>query len=116
MIWFIVKSALSGLLIATIAEIARRSPAFAALVASLPLVSILAMLWMRHDGASDLDIARHAQATFWYVMPSLPMFLILPALVRSGRSFEMSLMAGVVVTILLYGLMMWLGPRFGLRL
>ncbi|MCB6177167.1 DUF3147 family protein [Rhodobacter sp. Har01] len=116
MSWFILKAALSGLIIALIAEIARRSPGFAALVASLPLVSVLGMIWMWRDGLEPARIAAHAEATFWYVLPSLQMFLLLPWLMRSGFGFWTALLAGCGVTVALYFLMLWLAPRFGLRL
>ena len=116
MTWFAIKAALSGLLIALIAEIARRSPGFAALVASLPLVSVLGMIWMWRDGIGPERIAAHAEGTFWYVLPSLPMFLVLPWLLRSGFGFWISLFAGMVRTVALYFVMLWIGPRFGLKL
>ncbi len=116
MTWFALKAALSGVIIALIAEIARRSPGFAALVASIPLVSVLGMIWMWREGLGAERLAAHAEATFWYVLPSLPMFLLLPWLLRSGFGFWISLFAGIVMTVLLYGLMMWIAPRFGIRL
>lgn len=116
MSYFALKAILSGILIAAISEIARRSPGFAALVASLPLISILGIIWLWRDTADAEQIASHAEATFWYVLPSLPMFLIMPWLIRSGTGFWLSLGAGCVVTILLYLLMAWLAPRFNLPL
>ncbi len=114
--WFIFKAALSGLIVAAVAEIARRSPGFAALVASLPLVSVLGMIWMWQGGLPAERIAAHAEGTFWYVLPSLPMFLAMPWLMRSGFGFWASLLAGCGLTVLLYFLMLWIGPRFGLKL
>jgi len=105
---------LSGLLIAAISEIARRSPGVAALVASLPLVSIIAMIWLWRDTRDAARIAAHAEATFWYVLPSLPMFLLVPALIRSEVGFWPALALGCVVTIALYFLLLWLAPRFNL--
>jgi hypothetical protein len=61
-------------------------------------------------------MAAHAEATFWFVLPSLPMFLLIPMLLRQGVSFWLALAAGCVLTLMLYGAMTWLGPRFGLRL
>lgn len=110
----VAKALLSGALIAAIAEIGKRAPAVAALVASLPLVSVLGMilLWVgRPDGE---NMARHAEATFWYVLPSLPMFLLIPVLLRHGFPFWLSLAAGCVLTIVLYFLMLWFGRRAGL--
>lgn len=114
MSYFALKAILSGILIAAISEIARRSPGFAALVASLPLVSILGMVWLWRDSGDGARIASHAEATFWYVLPSLPMFLILPWLMRQGVGFWLSLGIGCAVTIALYLLLMWLAPRLGL--
>lgn len=114
MSYFALKAILSGILIAAISEIARRSPGFAALVASLPLVSILGMIWLWRDTGDGARIASHAEATFWYVLPSLPMFLILPWLMRLGLGFWLALGIGCAVTVALYLLLAWLAPRFGL--
>ena len=116
MLWFVIKAALSGLIVATVSTIARRYPGFGALVASLPLVSVLGMIWLWHDKPDAENMAAHAGATFWFVLPSLPMFLLIPALLRAGVNFWAALLAGCVLTILLYLAMTWVGPRFGLRL
>ena len=116
MIPLAIKALLSGLLIALISEIGRKLPAVGALVASLPLVSVLGMilLWRARPDAENMAI--HAEATFWYVLPSLPMFLLIPALLRSGAPFWIALVAGCVLTVALYLAMMQIGPRFGLKL
>lgn len=72
------------------------------LIASLPLVSLLGILWLWHDTGDAERIASHAEATFWYVPPSLPMFLVLPAMLRAGAGFWPSMGAGCVLTIVLY--------------
>ena len=61
-------------------------------------------------------MAAHAEATFWFVLPSLPMFLLIPLLLRHGISFWVALVAGCALTIALYTAMTWFGPRLGLRL
>ena len=114
--WFLLKAALSGLIVATVSTVAKRYPGFGALIASLPLVSVLGMIWLWHDKPDAANMAAHAQATFWFVLPSLPMFLLIPALLRSGAPFWLSLLAGCALTIALYLAMTWIGPRFGLRL
>ena len=116
MLYFVIKAALSGVIIAAVSEIARRSPGIGALVASLPLISILGMMWLWRDTADPVRLADHAQATFWYVLPSLPMFLVIPALLRNGIGFWTALIAGCVLTVALYLAMAWVGPRFGVRL
>ena len=114
--WFVLKAALSGLIVATVWTVAKRYPGLGALIASLPLVSVLGMIWLWHDKPDAQNMAAHAQATFWFVLPSLPMFLLIPAMLRAGISFWLSLLAGCALTIALYLVMTWVGPRFGLRL
>ena len=87
-----------------------------ALIVSLPLVSVLAMIWLWRDSPEAENMAAHAGATFWYVLPSLPMFLLMPVLLRHGWPFWLTLGAGCALTIILYLAMTWAGPRFGLRL
>ena len=116
MTWALVARALlAGAMIAAIAEIGRRLPATAAIVASLPLVSVLGMIFLWHARPDAENMAVHSEATFWYVLPSLPMFLLIPALLRSGASFWLALAAGCVLTVALYLLMMHFGPRLGLK-
>jgi hypothetical protein len=114
--YLIIKALLSGVIIAAVSEIAKRSPGFGALVASLPLVSILGMMWLWRDTQDVQRMAAHAEGTFWYVLPSLPMFLLIPALLRRGMAFWPALAIGCALTIALYFAMTWIGPRFGLKL
>lgn len=115
MLYAIVKAAISGVLIAAISEIARRKPGFGALVASLPLISILGMIWLWRDTRDPVRLADHAQATLWYVLPSLPMFLIVPVLLRRGAPFWLALLVGSAVTVGLYLAAVWIAPRFGVK-
>lgn len=112
----IAKALLAGAMIATIAELGRRLPAMAALVASLPLVSVLGMIFLWHARPDAENMAVNSEATFWYVLPSLPMFLVIPALLRSGMNFWIALVTGCVLTVGLYLLMLQIGPRLGVRL
>lgn len=116
MLQLLIKAALSGLIIALIAEIGKRSPTFAALIASLPLVSVLGMIWLYRDTADTERLAVHAVATFWYVLPSLPMFLLCPWLWRQGMNFYLGLLLGCVLTVLLYLLMRAALTRFGMAI
>ncbi len=116
MTYFVIKSLLSGILIAAISEIARRSPGVAALVASLPLISILGVIWLWRDTGDTTRIADHLMATFWYVLPSLPMFVLVPVLLRSGTGFWTSLALGCLMTVFLYFCLIAIGPRLGIRL
>lgn len=116
MLHLLVKSAVSGLIIAAVSEIARRSPGFGALVTALPLVAILSMIWLWRDAGDAEGMAAYAEATFWYVLPSLPMFLAIPALLRRGVPFWPALGAGCAMTILLYLGLTSAAPRLGLKL
>jgi hypothetical protein len=116
MLYLLLKSSISGVLIAIISEVSKRYPGFGGLIASLPLVSVLGMIWLWQDRPDAANMAVHSEATFWFVLPSLPMFLLIPALLRNGVGFWSSLSAGCVLTIVLYSVMIWIGPRFGLRL
>jgi ABC-type nickel/cobalt efflux system permease component RcnA len=116
MLYLVIKAGLSGVLVAIVSEVAKRYPGIGGLIASLPLVSVLGMIWLWRDTRDLERIAAHADATFWFVLPSLPMFLLIPDLLRRGVGFIPSLTAGCALTIALYGLMVWIGPKFGLRL
>jgi len=116
MLYLAIKAGVSGILIAVISEVAKRFPGFGGLIASLPLVSVLGMIWLWRDKPDAMNMAAHSEGTFWFVLPSLPMFLLIPALLRNGYSFWLALALGCLLTIVLYSLMVWLGPRFGLRL
>jgi len=116
MLYPILKALISGVIIMAVSEIAKRSPAFGAFVVSLPLVSVLAILWLWRDTGDTVRIADHAEATFWYVIPSLPMFLVFPALLRHGVGFWWALLAGCALTVMLYGVTILIAARFGVRL
>ena len=116
MLQLLAKAAISGLIIAIASEVARRWPGWGALIVSLPLVSVLTMMWLWHDTQDRARLAAHAGATFWFVLPSLPMFLLIPWLLRQGMSFWLALALGCALTMLLYAAMVGLGPRWGLRL
>lgn len=113
---FWIKAIVSGVLIAGASEMGRRSPALGGLIGALPLVSLLAMIWMWRGGASTQDLATYSTATFWFVLPSLPAFLLMPALFARGWSFWPTLAAGAAVTILLLRLTLWLLPRLGVSI
>lgn len=116
MLYLVAKALISGILIALASEVAKRFPGVGALIASLPLVSVLGMIWLWRDKPDPQTMAAHASATFWYVLPSLPMFLLIPVLLRQGVSFWIALAAGCVLTIMLYLTMTWAAPRLGIQL
>jgi hypothetical protein len=115
MIYLIIKAALSGIIVMAVSEVARRSPGLGGLIASLPLVSILAMIWLWQDTADAELVAAQSQATFWFVLPSLPMFLVLPTMLRHGLGFWPALALACLLTMALYSLMIWALSRFGVH-
>jgi hypothetical protein len=116
MFYLAIKAAISGIIVAIVSEVAKRYPGFGALIASLPLVSLLGMIWLWRDKPDVPNMAAHVEATFWFVLPSLPMFLLIPWMLRNGFGFWPSLAIGCALTVVLYLGMTWLGPRIGLRL
>jgi hypothetical protein len=97
-------------------RLARRSPGLGGLIASLPLVSILAMIWLWQDTADTEHLAAQSEATFWFVLPSLPMFLIFPAMIRHGLGFWAALTLSCILTMGLYSLTIRALSRFGIQL
>ncbi len=116
MLYLAVKALISGVIIAAVSEIAKRSPGIGGLILSLPLISILAFIWLWRDTADQEGIAALAQSTFWFVLPTLPMFLVLPALLRGGVSFWAALGLACLMTMSLYAVMVWALGRFGISL
>ena len=116
MLYYILKFFVSALLIVLISEIAKRHSGFAALVASLPLTSLLAMIWMHFDGAESLQIAALSSQIFWLVLPSLLLFLLLPLLLKQGLGFWLSLGLSVTTTITCYLVLLPLLRRVGVQL
>lgn len=116
MLFLTLKALISGILIALASTLAKRYPGFGALIASLPLVSVLGMLWLWEEKPDAGNMAAHVQATFWFILPSLPMFLVIPALLRAGIGFWPALGLGCALTIALYFAMLALAPRLGIAL
>jgi hypothetical protein len=113
---FITKTLLSGLIIAAVSELARRNNTAAAIIHSLPLTSLLAFIWLYGQSADTALIARHAEGTFWYVLPTLPLFLILPALLRHGWTFWPALGTCILITVGLYYATMQLLRAMGVQI
>src|SRR5688572_1092245 len=116
MLYLFIKAAISGAIVAAASEVARRWPGVGGLIVSLPLVSLLAMVWLWRDTGDSTRVAELAQSTFWFFLPSMPLFLVLPAMLRSGVGFWLALALAVALTAALYLGMFWLAPRVGLKL
>ena len=116
MLFLALKALISGILIAAASTLAKRYPGFGALIASLPLVSVLGMIWLWGEKPDAANMASHIGATFWYVLPSLPMFLLMPVMLRNGLGFWPTLGLGCALTIALYAGLVTLAPRVGIAL
>lgn len=116
MLYLAIKAAISGVIVAAVSEIARRYPGWGGLVASLPLTSLLAMLWLWRDTGDAERIAALSVSTIWFFVPSVPLFIGLPLLLRSGFGFWLSMGLVIVGTLALYALMFWAAPRIGIKL
>ena len=116
MLYLFIKAAISGAIVAAVSEIARRYPGWGGLVASLPLTSLLAMIWLWRDSHDATRVAELSVSTIWFFLPSIPLFIVLPWLIRSGVGFWAAMGLVVVGTLALYALMFWAAPRLGLKL
>ncbi len=110
------KAIISGLIIAAALEAARRSPSLGGFILSLPLFSVITFFWLWKDTGDNEQIARLATNVLWFFLPTLPMYLIFPALLRSGIGFWPALSFGLAVTACLYAGTLWLAWRIGIRL
>ncbi len=113
MLYLTIKTALSAIIITTASEAARRAPALGALIVSLPLTSLLALVWLWYETGDTERSAALAQSTFWFVLPTLPMFLVMPVLLRHGLNFWPTLAIGSALTIVLYLATVWVLDKFG---
>ncbi len=115
MAWLITKYLLTAAVVVLVSEVAKRSDKLGGLVAALPLVTVLALIWLYLEQQPQQKIANHAWYTFWYVVPTLPMFLLFPLLLpRLG--FWLTLGASVVITLVSFVLFSLLVRRFGIAL
>jgi hypothetical protein len=113
---YTVKVAISAVLIVAISELAKRNSFWAAALASLPVTSLLAFVWLQVETDNTVKIAALSQGIFWLVLPSLVLFLVLPALLRAGWTFWPSLAAAAVATAVAYAALIWLLPKAGVHL
>jgi hypothetical protein len=116
MIFVIVKYAVTALIIVIVSEVAKRNDRAGALIASLPLVTVLVMIWLHVEKQPEAKIANHAYYTFWYVLPTMPMFLLMPWMMNRGIGFWPSLLAGGALTIGCFALAAFVLKRFGIGL
>lgn len=114
--YYIIKIVITTLLIVTISEISKRSTLIGAILASVPLVSVLAMIWLYHDTKDVAKISELSNNVFWLVLPSLALFLSLPLLLKNGVGFYLSLAISIGVTAICYYLMLVALEHFGIKI
>ena len=108
------KIGLTALIIFAIVQVSERSTLLAAVLASVPIVSVLAMMWMNHEGQSAEQISVFAKEIVWLLIPSLLMFIVMPLLIDRGWEFYPALGAGLMTTIVGYFIMIQIMEKYGL--
>jgi len=115
MTWIVTKYLLTAGMVVLVSELAKTSDRLGGMIAALPLLTILTLLWLYVENQSNEKIANHAYYTFWYVIPTLPMFLLFPYLLpRVG--FWITLAASIVLTIVCFALFALLVRTIGVEL
>jgi len=116
LIYYATKILVTTALVVLIAEIAKRSSFAGALLASIPLVSVLAMVWLYIDTKDVAKVSALSTSVFWLVLPSLVLFIILPLLLHFGMNFYLSLGVAIAITVASYAALIAAAGLFGLRL
>lgn len=115
MLWVISKYAITAAMVVFISEAAKRSDRLGGFIAALPIVTVLVLIWMKLEGQGAQKIANHAWYTFWYVVPTLPMFLIFPVLYQRW-GFWPTLITCCLITVLIFFIWAVILRRYGVEL
>ena len=113
--WIIFKYLLTAGVVVLISEVAKKSDRLGGLIAALPLVTVLALIWLYVENQSSEKISNHAYYTFWYVLPTLPMFLIFPYLLKKF-GFWITLSLSMVITLIIFYIFAKVMKSFGVDL
>lgn len=116
MVYYILKLIVTALLIVLISEIGKRYSLAGALLAAIPLVSILAMIWMYVDTQNSQSAVEFSQRIVWLIAPSITLFITFPLLIKKGLSFYPSLLISTVLTIAAYYSVIFVLGKFGVKL
>jgi F0F1-type ATP synthase assembly protein I len=115
MTWIFTKYLITALVVILVSEAAKYSDRIGGLIAALPMVTVLTLIWLHVEQQPELKIANHAWYTFWYVVPTLPMFLAFPYLLpRIG--FWATMLACVGITVVSFGVLALVARPFGIQL
>ena len=116
LLYYVLKILITASIIVAISEVSQRSSIFAALLASIPIVSVLAIIWIYVERQDIEHISALSTGIFWLVLPSLVFFVALPWLLKSGVSFIISMGLAMGITALCYGAMVLVLKQFGITL
>ncbi len=116
MSYYLLKLVLTSVLVVAVSEIAKRSSLLGAIVASVPTISVLALVWLYIDTRNAEQVAQLSTSIFWLVLPSLSLFLMLPLLLKNGLNFFIALLLSLGLMIALYFLIVLAAQRYGIRL
>ncbi len=116
MVYYLAKIAVTTALVVSVSEISKRSSLFGGLLASLPLVSYLAIIWLYVETGDTMKVIGLSKSVFWLVLPSLPFFLLLPFMLKRNMNFYVSLGVATIVMMGLYAAMVAVLRRYGIEL
>ena len=116
MLQTVIKLLLSSGIIVIVSEIAKKNTFFGGLIASIPLVSVMAMVWLYIDTKDIENINALSKSILWMVVPSLALFISLPVLLKSGVNFYISMGISILVTMGCYWLTIVALAKFGIKL
>jgi len=116
MLFLIFKYALTAFIIVLVSEVAKRSGKIGALITSLPIVTVIAVIWMYFELHDNNKISDYTYYTLWYVIPTLPMFVVMPYMLNRGYGFWLALVVCILVTFASFIITAYIGKRFGIDL
>lgn len=116
MVYYIIKVLLSSVIIVTISEVSKKSSLIGGILASLPLVSILGIIWLYIDTQNTQQIIELSKSIFWLVIPSLTLFIALPILLNKGVNFYLALIISIFLMVLFYYLTIFILDKIGIHL
>ena len=116
MTYYLVKIVVTTILVVAIAEISKRSTFAGAVLASVPLISVLAITWLYIDSKDVTKVSTLSTSIFWLVIPSMALFLTLPLLLKQGLNFYLSIGISIMITIGCYWIMVSALDHFGIKL
>ena len=114
MVYYVLKFFISALLIVAISEISKRYSLVAGILASLPIISVLAMIWLYIDTSSVEKVSKLSTSIFWMVLPSLSLFIMLPVFLKNKVSFYPALIISALVMVFLYYVMILVLKKLGI--